>query len=47
MFTESVMPSNHLILCRPLLLISIFLSIKVVVISKPQGSPPPPDLYPP
>jgi len=28
--TESVMPSNHLILCRPLLLLpSIFLSIKV------------------
>ena len=30
MFTESVMPSNHLILCRPLLLLpSIFLSIRV------------------
>ena len=27
--TESVMPSNHLILCRPLLLPSIFLSIRV------------------
>ena len=26
---ESVMPSNHLILCRPLLLPSIFLSIRV------------------
>ena len=30
MSTESVMPSNHLILCRPLLLLpSIFLSIRV------------------
>ena len=30
MFTESVMPSNHLILCRPLLLLpSIFPSIRV------------------
>ena len=29
MSIESVMPSNHLILCRPLLLPSIFLSIKV------------------
>ena len=30
MFIESVMPSNHLILCRPLLLMpSIFLSIRV------------------
>ena len=30
MFIESVMPSNHLILCRPLLLLpSIFPSIKV------------------
>ena len=30
MFIESVMPSNHLILCRPLLLLpSIFTSIKV------------------
>ena len=30
MFTESVMPSNHLILCRPLLLLPpIFPSIKV------------------
>ena len=30
MFIESVMPSNHLILCRPLLLLlSIFLSIRV------------------
>ena len=30
MYTESVMPSNHLILCRPLLLLpSIFPSIKV------------------
>ena len=28
MTIESVMPSNHLILCRPLLLSSIFLSIK-------------------
>ena len=27
---ESVMPSNHLILCRPLLLLSIFPSIKVL-----------------
>ena len=27
--TESVMPSNHLILCRPLLLPSIFPSIRV------------------
>ena len=26
---ESVMPSNHLILCRPLLLVSIFPSIRV------------------
>ena len=30
MFIESVMPSNHLILCRPLLLLpSIFPSIRV------------------
>ena len=29
MSIESVMPSNHLILCRPLLLPSIFPSIKV------------------
>ena len=29
MFIKSVMPSNHLILCRPLLLLSIFASIKV------------------
>ena len=29
MFIESVMPSNHLILCRPLLLLSIFPSIMV------------------
>ena len=29
MFIESVMPSSHLILCRPLLLPSIFLSITV------------------
>ena len=30
LFTESVMPSNHLILCRPLLLLpSIFPSIKI------------------
>ena len=29
MSTESVMPSNHLILCHPLLLPSIFLSIRV------------------
>ena len=28
-FIKSVMPSNHLILCRPLLLPSVFLSIKV------------------
>ena len=27
--TESVMPSNHLILCRPLLLPSVFTSIRV------------------
>ena len=30
MFTESVMPSNHLILCHPLLLPPIFPSIKVL-----------------
>ena len=29
MTIESVMPSNHLILCRPLLLLSIFPSIRV------------------
>ena len=29
LFTESVMPSNHLILCRPLLLPSTFPSIRV------------------
>ena len=29
MYIESVMPSNHLILCRPLLLSSIFPSIRV------------------
>ena len=29
MSIESVMPANHLILCRPLLLLSIFTSIKV------------------
>ena len=29
MFIESVMPSNHLILCRPLLLPSVFPSIRV------------------
>ena len=29
MSIESVMPSNHLILCRPLLLLSIFPSIRV------------------
>ena len=29
MFIESVMPSNHLILCPPLLLLSIFPSIRV------------------
>ena len=29
MSTESVMPSNHFILCRPLLLLSIFPSIRV------------------
>ena len=28
MSTESVMPSNHLVLCRPLLLPSVFLSIR-------------------
>ena len=30
MSIESVMPSNHLILCCPLLLLSIFLSIRVL-----------------
>ena len=30
MSIESVMPSNHLILCHPLLLPSIFLSIRVI-----------------
>ena len=30
MSIESVMPSNHLILCRPLLLLSIFPSMKVL-----------------
>ena len=30
MSIESVMPSNHLILCRPLLPLSIFLSIRVL-----------------
>ena len=30
MSIESVMPSNHLILCRPLLLPSIFPSIRVL-----------------
>ena len=35
MSTESVMPSNHLILCRPLLLLpSIFLSIRVFSVSQ-------------
>ena len=29
MFIELVMPSNHLILCRPLLLPSVFASIRV------------------
>ena len=29
MSIESVMPSNHLILCRPLLLLSVFPSIRV------------------
>ena len=29
MSVESVMPSNHLILCHPLLLPSVFLSIRV------------------
>ena len=29
MSIESVMPSNHLVLCRPLLLLSIFPSIRV------------------
>ena len=29
MFIESVLPSNHLILCRPLLLPSVFLRIRV------------------
>ena len=28
-FTESVMPSNHLSLCCPLLLPSVFLSIRI------------------
>ena len=32
MFIESVMPSNHLILCRPLLLPLIFPSIRVLVL---------------
>ena len=27
---KSVMPSNHLILCHPLLLLSVFLSIRVI-----------------
>ena len=30
MSIESVMPSNHLILCRPLLLLSVFPSIRVI-----------------
>ena len=30
MSIESVVPSNHLILCRPLLLLSIFHSIRLV-----------------
>ena len=30
MSIESVMPSSHLILCRPLLLTSVFLSIRVL-----------------
>ena len=34
MSTESMMPSNHLILCRPLLLISIFPSIRVLKLPK-------------
>ena len=34
MSIESVMPSNHLILCRPLLLPSIFLSIRVFPMSQ-------------
>ena len=34
MSIESVMPSNHLILCRPLLLPSIFLSIRVFPVSQ-------------
>ena len=35
MFMESVMPSNHLILCHPLLLLpSIFLSIRVFLMSQ-------------
>ena len=29
MFIESMMPSNHLILCRPLLLLSVFPNIRV------------------
>ena len=40
MFIESVMPSKHLVLCRPLLLPSIFPSIRVFSNeSSQQGSP--------
>ena len=38
MSIESVMPSNHLVLCRPLLLSSIFLSIGVFLTSQPFAS---------
>ena len=34
MYVESVMPSNHLILCRPLLPPSVFPSIRVIQISQ-------------
>ena len=34
MSTESVMPSNHLILCRPLLLPSVFPTIRVFPVSQ-------------
>ena len=34
MSTESMMPSNHLILCHPLLLLSIFPSIRVLKLPK-------------
>ena len=38
MSIESVMPSNHLILCHPLLLPSIFPSIRVFKMSQPFTS---------